>query len=472
MRMEFGEIIVYDGPARTGHRTEQEPPMSTVSFIARDDERLSLRIPGAAWKASGQRAAAAMAEKGMLIKNDAVRDWSIDAMREEGAWVLVSGPPFNGRSLKEALSSGLGKSAALKLLASLACALRLLAREGRLPERLYEEGILFAPDGELLILPTALTASACASQKPDAFLAFDSDPELAAASLIRSMLRHVCAQGRGEAPLGLPLALLEPSLDGALAALADRGDKGAAPRIGDYCAAFDEASKRGFFRTLGDDEAEAAERTLQAALVSINKKEARTRFMKRRGGLISGIAIGMAALLAIGLLSRTSPGPDYSRLDAPDLALAYYSALDGLDMMGLEACVTGSAGKDDRNFVGNLTVISKMRQAYAASDDFTNAKDWLAQGSPPIGEGQVVYGISGLSIRELGPGSVPADPAGTGGPGGARSSDRIFEARYTIWSSYGTEESMRVEKNERIDTLSLRAGKQGWKIFRIERIHR
>jgi hypothetical protein len=67
---------------------------------------------------------------------------------------------------------------------------------------------------------------------------------------------------------------------------------------------------------------------------------------------------------------------------------------------------------------------------------------------------------------------VPADPAGTGGPGGARSSDRIFEARYTIWSSYGTEESMRVEKNERIDTLSLRAGKQGWKIFRIERIHR
>jgi hypothetical protein len=443
--------------------------MSTVSFIARDDERLSLRIPGAAWKASGQRAAAAMAEKGTLIKNDAVRDWSIDAMREEGAWVLVSGPPFNGRSLKEALSSGLGKSAALKLLASLAFALRLLAREGRLPERIYEEGILFAADGELLILPMALTASACASQKPDAFLAFDSDPELAAASLIRSMLRNVCAQGRGEAPPALPLALLEPSLDGALAALADRGGKGAAPRIGEYCAAFDEASKRGFFRTLGDDEAKAAERTLQAALASIKKKEARTRFMKRRGGLISGIAIGMAALLAIGLLSRASPGPDYSRLDAPDLALAYYSALDRLDMMGLEACVTGSAGKDDRNFVGNLTVISKMRQAYADSDDFTNAKDWLAQGSPPIGEGQVVYGISGLSIRELGPGSLPADPAGTGG---ARSSDRSFEARYTIWSSYGTEESMRVEKNERIDTLSLRAGKQGWKIFRIERIHR
>jgi hypothetical protein len=467
--MEFGKAIVYDGPAKTGHRTEQEPPMSTVSFIARDDERLSLRIPGAAWKASGQRAAAAMAEKGLLIKNEAVRDWSIDAMREEGAWILVSGPPFNGRSLKEAVASGLGKSAALSQLASLACALRLLASAGRLPERLYEEGILFAADGGLLILPMALTASACAAQKPDAFLAFDSDPELAAASLLRSMLRHVCAQGRGDAHPALPLALLEPSLDGSLAALADRRSKDAAPRIDEYCAAFAAASKSGFFHTLDDDEAKAADQKLQAALLSLKRKDARARFMKRRGGLLSGIAIGMAALLALGLLSRSAPGPDYSLLDAPDLVLAYYGALDGLDMMGLEACVTGSAGKDDRNFVASLSVIGKMRQAYSDTGDFINAKDWLAQGSPAIKDGEAVYGISDLTVRELESGSGQASPVA---PDGSTSRARLFEARYTIWSSYGAEQAILVEKNERIDTLSLKAGKRGWKIFSIERIKR
>ncbi len=436
--------------------------MSTASFIARSDDRLSLRIPASSWKASGRRAAAAMAEKGAIVMRGAVRDWAVGDMREEGSWVLASGPAFQGLSLEEALASGYGKPEALKLLASLASALRLLSGLGRLPERIYEEGILFAPDGGLLILPMGLSASACSARNPDAFLAFGGGPESGASALMAAMLRRVCAQGKEEAPPGIALALLEPSLDHGLAALADRGGKGAAASIDEYCAAFEAAQARGFFHSLSEAEASATALKLQSALVALKKKETRSRFFKRRGGLLTGIAIGMAAILALGLLSLSSPGPDYSGLDAPELVAAYYGALDGLDMMGLEACVSGSAGKDDRNFVANLTVIRKMRQAYGDADLFVNAKDWLSRGSPPLGEGAVVYGISGLAIREA--------PGGTATESAAEPDERGFEARYAIWSSYGADEGYRVAQNERIDTLSLRRGRRGWKIVRIERI--
>ncbi|HAE21759.1 MAG TPA: hypothetical protein DCG47_05475 [Spirochaetaceae bacterium] len=439
--------------------------MSAASFIQRGDGSLSLRIPGTAWRASGQRAAAAMAEKGTRIRGEEVQDWLIEDMREDGAWVLVSGPAFNGQSLVEALDAGLGKREALKRLAIVAKALRVLSRKGILPGRLFEEGILSAADGELLILPTALTASACAAHNPDAFLGFDSDPELAAAGLIRAMLRRICSHDKAEAPKDLALALIEPSLDAALAELADKSGKAGPASLGQWCDALEASQTRGFFRTVDEAEAKAAALKLQAAILALNKKEARTRFMKRRGGLLTGLALALGAALAIGLLSRSSPGPDYSGLDAPELILAYYGALDSLDMMGLEACVTGSAGKDDRNFVGNLTVIRKMRQAYGDADGFKNAKDWLEKGSPALLEGELVHGISGLSIRELATASASSASAGTD-----NASERHFEARYIIWSSFSAEESYRVIKNDRIDTLSLKKGKQGWKIVRIERI--
>ncbi len=438
--------------------------MSIAPFIMRHDDRLSLRIPISAWKASGQRAAAAMAEKGALVRDGAVRDWAVEDMREEGAWVFVYGPAFQGLSLEEALALGLGKEEALERVAALTKALGALARQGRLPERLYEEGILFSPEGELLILPMALTASACSAQNPNAFLAFGGGPETGASALIASMLRRVCAQGMAEAPAGLALALLEPSLDGELAALADRRGKEAPADIERWRAAFDAAHARGYFRAFNEPEAAAAKTRVGLAIAALKKKEARSRFFKRRGGLLTGIAIGMATLLAIGLLSQSSPGPDYSGLDAQQLVAAYYGALDSLDMMGLEACVAGSAGKDERNFVASLSVIRKMRQAYGDADGFINAKDWLGQGSPALGEGAVVFGISELSIREAPDSAASASPAAT--------DERIFEARYAMWSSYGADEGYRVAKNERIDTLSLQRGKRGWKIVRIERISR
>jgi len=114
--------------------------------------------------------------------------------------------------------------------------------------------------------------------------------------------------------------------------------------------------------------------------------------------------------------------------------------------------------------VANLSVIRKMRQAYGDADLFINAKDWLGQGSPALGEGAVVFGISELSIREAPESAAAARPT--------EPNESVYEARYAIWSSYGADDGFRIAKNERIDTLSLRRGKRGWKIVRIERISR
>ncbi|MDZ7581152.1 MAG: hypothetical protein U5R30_11120 [Deltaproteobacteria bacterium] len=97
--------------------------------------------------------------------------------------------------------------------------------------------------------------------------------------------------------------------------------------------------------------------------VKTGKKLTRRRFIARRGSLLTGLAITAIVIAGIAIFDRPPPGPDLSELGPEAIVLAYYQAIDKLDMETMEACQTGKAskaGKDDRSLVTNLTVVMKM----------------------------------------------------------------------------------------------------------------
>ena len=222
------------------------------------------------------------------------------------------------------------------------------------------------------------------------------------------------------------------------------------PSLAEWDRAFEEAAKGKYFRKLSTDQLATIAIQRKAAETRVGKRLARRHFIAKRGGLLTGLAITAVVIAAIAIFDRPPPGPDLSELGPEAVVQAYYEAIDGLDLATLEACLEGKAGKDDKSLVTNLTVVTKMRQAYTRDELFISAKEWVTAGSPELAEGTLMYGITDLEIRSL-------------------ALESRLEARYTLWTTGSSEDSIRGINIRRVDRLVLAQGKKGWKIISIER---
>ncbi|MDX9957105.1 MAG: hypothetical protein RBT68_01565 [Spirochaetia bacterium] len=477
------------------------PVMTEHSIFAREPGRLGIRIPRSAWKAAGHSASAAMRQKGILSSQAQLADWIAEDISQVGDQVICYGPGFDGPSLEELLESDFDESARLQRLAAAVKALNRLDHENSLPAGMQSAGILVSTNGDVLILPPALVSRAAARAQSGEGPSPEGNPAIAASVMLAGTLRRMylpevsATPGttgatadkkndtgviNGERRKGdpfVPLGLIAPHLDPRLAALADSAmdQNTGSPSLDDWARGFEQAGRNNYRRELSEGELSGLELQRKATGIKVARKLARRRFIARRGSLLAGLAITAVVIVAIAIFDRPPPGPDLSELGPEAVVQAYYEAIDNLDLPLLEASVQGKAGKDDKSLLTNLTVVMKMRQAYSPDELFISARDWVASGSPALAEGSLMFGITEIEIRSL---DVPPTgrPIDNQEPDSQSADSRFqleagscFEARYTLWTTESSEESIRGVHMSRIDRLLLEKGKKGWKIVSIER---
>lgn len=457
--------------------------MTEQKIFVREPGRLGIRIPRSAWKAAGHSASTAMRQKGTLVSQGQLSDWVVDDMRQVDDELICYGPGFDGLSLEELFNKGLDEATLLQRLAAAARALHRL--ETSLPSGIQSAGILVAADGDVLVLPPALVSRAAARTQSGEGPTPESNPAIAASVLLAGTLRRLylskvsvdtdSASKAGDRRKGdpfVPLGLIAPSLYPKLAILADRAmdQITSSPSLADWARAYDEAGKNKYQRKLSTEELANLELQLKAAETKVGKRLSRKRFITKRGGFLAALAITAVVIASIAIFDRPPPGPDLSELGPEALVQAYYEAIDTLDLASLEACLEGKVGKEDRSLVTNLSVVLKMRQAYARDTLFISAGEWIAAGSPELEDGALMYGLSNLEIRSLAlpPPGNPADGSSAAGQA-VPPAQSSFEAKYTLWTTGSSEDSIRGIHTSRIDQLLLTKGKKGWKIIAIER---
>jgi len=156
-------------------------------------------------------------------------------------------------------------------------------------------------------------------------------------------------------------------------------------------------------------------------------------------------------LIAGSLISDRSKLPTTRDMSPREVVESYYDAMEDLDHTMMEACIlkNNKTGKEDIGMVTNLTVMTKVRQAYERERSYIPAREWLEAGSPPTEA--MVFGPVELRIQDTGiqrPESEPVEAA--------------FEAEYTMWLP--GEESRPVR-----DELRLVLYKNAWRIAEITR---
>jgi|GEM_PF-2457805 len=478
---------------------------SICSRISKGGEaKLALRLSSGALKGSGAATARALAEDGFLVApggspggGEPIRSWKFEGLEEtsEGpsggpsgvpSGVLLYGPSFDGSSLDEARSLGDSLSALL----SVAKALAALGASGRLPRGIVSSGILVAGAGEVLVLPPAAAAKALESLEPESRdsaaarlqspLAKDAEAD---ASFLLAQAAYRFAAGGGafgteaaeKGHLASPrrrstaVALACPRLDRGLAAAIDSAlEDPARVGLGAWIAVLEKAESSGWERALAPEEESELERRRVQTEAAADRKRKREAFFRKRGGVLIGaaIALAVAGFVAGDILRAQAEKPNFSKLAPAELAERYYAALDGLDLDSLEACGGGDAIKDDRGMVMNLVVLTKTRMAYEGKSPVVAAKAWVAQGKPPLKDGDFLYGVAGLAVE--GAPALPGD-----GP-----ELRRFAATYSLWSLDRTDDPSGdpskaksfPKEEKRVDQLALRhLDRLGWRIVELRR---
>ena len=339
--------------------------MTDQNIFIREAGRLGIRIPRSAWKAAGHGVSAAMQQKGTLISHGQFSDWLADDLRQVDDEVVCFGPGFAGLSLEELLQSSLDETTMIQHLASVARALSRLDQEGGLPAGIQSAGVLVTADGDVLILPTSLVSRAAARTRRGEGPAPEGNLAIAASMMLAENLRRIFLHRfvntpatptndnlppRRESDPFVPLGLIAPHLDPGLAILADRcmNQTTVSPSLDDWANAFNPVGRKKYFRDLTADDLASLESQRKASETRVARRLAFKRFMTKRGGLLSGLAIALVIIAGIAIFDRPPPGPDLSALGPEALVEAYYSAISTLDLATLDACLEGKAGKDDR----------------------------------------------------------------------------------------------------------------------------
>jgi hypothetical protein len=205
-----------------------------------------------------------------------------------------------------------------------------------------------------------------------------------------------------------------------------------------------------YFKPLHDAEREKLVRDREKYEKKQSSAVKTRRFIKRNTALIgiTAVILLISGLIAGSIISGRSNLPTTKGLSPREVVEQYYHALEYLDHITMEACILkdNKTGKDDINMAANLTVITKVRQAYEQEQTYVPAQEWLEAGSPPTDA--LVFGPVDLRIQDIE--TNPSDD------------ELSFLAEYTLWLPGG--EISLVQ-----DELRLVFYKNAWRIAEITR---
>ncbi|MFA5447020.1 MAG: hypothetical protein WC233_01945 [Sphaerochaeta sp.] len=190
-----------------------------------------------------------------------------------------------------------------------------------------------------------------------------------------------------------------------------------------------------------------------ARFVTAQAKRAKHKvFWRKRGWLV--ISVTLSVLLVGGFITgrvKEAMAPPYTAsFDERQLIEAYYQAQNELDLQKMEAALGKGVKNPFSMEVTNLFVTRQTRQAYESFSVQVNAQTWRDEGMPPIVEDSFIYGVSDLSIKDLG--------------------NSTYLAQGTYWAPFnhtdeGEAEAMGIWAYDLTQQFSIEIGKKGWLLF-------
>ena len=422
---------------------------------------------------------------GWFIQGVEIREWRFEGVKEQEGALYLYGPPSSGTMLAEVLSQPLTR--ALPYLARLAQAWSLLSEKkvGWFP--LQADAILFTDDEAVLFLPPEIHREIRGlrtfAANRDTFESFNH-PDLKGEALasfgIASILYRVVtgrfaitgpdaeeiheqARKLSITPPARLVPDLVPEVSDFIMAGLGRGRRGPVT-LAEWSKKLVEWQSGELFITLSAEDRARALNDVEAREKGSTRSFRRRMFWEKNWKLVAIVAAGVIALGAVlGSILGNVLAPRVTRGYAPPKVVeAFYTSMNTLDHMTMQACVINKAGRGEINEATTLYVTSRVTQGYEGRSNIVSASEWDKAGRPVLKSPQSLYGVTGLSMtREQG------EPT------------PVFLVKYDKWSPASAPDTGKMasldsipqsEGHSIVDRVWLKQDKGDWVIYKIDRL--
>jgi hypothetical protein len=421
---------------------------------------------------------------GWIVEKD-VGEWRFQTVVERESQVYLCGPLVRGTSLEDL--PGLPLERALPLLARLVDALRRLAARGVQWFPLASDAVIFTEAGGVLFLPPAL----CAEIRD--MRTFERNRET------WESLNHPDLQGEARVSFSVAAILYRvitgrfPFTGADAEELHEQERKlsitapalavpGLAPGISDLvmeglCRGTrgsvdlaEWAERLKSWKTATLFEPQSADQKKRALNETRSRESSSARGFKRRMfweknwkvvAIVAAIVCVVAAVFGSVLKNALAPRVTHG-FSAEKVVSTFYSSMNTLDHITMQACVIGKAGKGEINEATTLFVTSKVTQGYGGRSNIVSAEQWDMQGRPSLVSPQSLYGVTSLKVTQEQGEPTP-----------------VFLVTYDKWtpapqadtgSAPSAEELTRSAGTGITDRVSMTRDSGDWVIERIERV--
>jgi hypothetical protein len=414
-----------------------------------------------------------------------VREWRYEGVVERDGEVLLVGPHVRGASLSDVLA--MPTAASLPLIARLVHALLLLSERGAGWFPLQSDSVLFTDQGTILFLPPGIDRELrdlrpfeanretyeCLNH-PDL-----KGPSRAAFSVAACLYRittgrfpfwgtdaadlHEQVRNREiQPPAGLAPGLEQEVSDTIMAGLG-RGTRGTVTlaemedRLGRW-------RNRDLVHPLSEELKRSTLVATDAHEASAERNFRRRRFWRKNwriAAIIAAVAVLLGALGGTVLKNILAPRVTHG-YPPRGVVEAFYTSMNTLDHMTMQACVVGRAGGGEIDEVTTLYVTSRVTQGYEGRSTIISAAEWDKAGRKPLVSPTRLYGVTGLAVTE---------EEGQPNP--------VFLVKYDKWNpapapdaSPGVDTIPQSEGHAVTDRVWMKTDHGDWVIYRIDRIGR
>ncbi|NBF40555.1 MAG: hypothetical protein GVY14_09070 [Spirochaetes bacterium] len=419
---------------------------------------------------------------GTIVFEDELRTWHIHGFTQHTEQLYLYGDYVEGHTLSEVLQYS--ADGFLPYLSRLTRAVNTLTASEQPTPVLHSRSIVFLDDGGVLFLPPDLVDAMTGFQAPADRRQFyevyhhpDLDAEhnlsyavavLAFQSLSGQVpfddteeeeLTERMRSGLVANPRYIVPEIIEAVGDTLRGSLAD--PEGKLPTLEGWADTFQSWIQHGTHREISDEErarlfeeAEAQQRGMER---TYRRREHIRRNWRRYVG-ITLVAVLIGTIPAT-ILYRSFEPRETAGYTPAQVVEAFYYGMNELDHEIMADATVEGAGDTETREVTTMFVVSRMRTAVEMSSSLIDARDWYADGKPPIEEGRQVYGVADLRLEALRP---PAE------------AEHAFRVTYDKWYPTGMDRESGGEGIlvgfERVDRVYLKQSRGDWVIYQIDRL--
>jgi hypothetical protein len=421
---------------------------------------------------------------GWIVRDGEVSDWKVTNIIQRDNTTFVYGKYVEAVSLEALFDEGLPRQ--LSALKALAAAFSVLRQRNIDLSYVATNSILFPADGGVFILPPVLMREIVnffgqeekclvseAANHPDlkdekklsyflgSIMYRVATGEYPFSGNTEEDLRYEIRNRTPIAPLYKKPGVIKEVSAFIMAALGK--EPGEAPSLNDWEKELDLWQKNGIERPVAEADAQKIILEGKAKEEKGSKNIKRKIFWEKnavRFLTITGVSILVVAILWTTLgntVFRTRKTRGFSPLKVVE---TYYSCFNSLDVVTIEDCVIGNAGKADVDTVVNLYVMSKPATPYDNSFHYVTASDWDKNGRPDLDKNSSLYGITVPHISQIESEPTP-----------------VFDVTYERWYSEKDPKTPEWQLSMIISGMSIEdklylklSGKKDWVIYKIDRL--